>query len=250
MTLANLGLIVESNIVKLLNEKKYDELSDNGKNIVSQIYSIIDDEEKIVCKKIEGRYKPDIYISYLGEEHFISVKSGNAEHVHMEHIDAFIKFLDENHISKKTQETILLFQFGDGTLDGSGEVRRSYADLFPEMQERIALANEELNFSREFVWKFIDCALFKGFSNSEFEADFIYHGSENFGVLVSRSAIRRHVIRKNYGFFHNLHIGPIQFNPYARYINFNGKNEDKRFIVNFHWVRLVSDLQYITNYRR
>ena len=92
---------------------------------------------------------------------------------------------------------------------------------------------------------FIYRCLFKGTQEKNIEADFIYHGDVNYGVVCSKDQIFKHVDRRSWDYMDNLHIGPIQFRPHARYTNTEIKREEKRWKVDFWWARLPADLDYI-----
>ena len=48
-------------------------------------------------------------------------------------------------ISIETQKTLLLYQYGDGTMDGTGTKRMNYHEVFDWLHTHIEKANEELN---------------------------------------------------------------------------------------------------------
>lgn len=240
------GIRNEQALIKAINGRTYDELSNNMKCLVDSIYEDIDPHSRFYAEKCDPRGKPDIMITLDSEVHFISVKTGQAEQVHMEDIKKFVLFLRERGISADTQKTILYFQYGDGTLDGTGAVRWSYEELLPRMSKLIEKANEELNKDKELVFAAMDRFVFKGNYKELPEADYIYHGSVNMGVICSKTQIIKHLKRRDFMYMKNLHIGPIQFRPYARFTDFKETHTEKRLVVAFKWVGMQADLDYIT----
>ena len=116
------------------------------------------------------------------------------------------------------------------------------------MLKDFSVANEELNQYNQDVVNFVDKVVFIGNDENLPSADFIYHGNINFGVICSRQNVIKHLRKRNYDYMRNLHIGPIQFHPYARYVNGVGKHEYKRDIVNFKWINFIGDLEYIAQH--
>ena len=229
----NPGLKVENELIESLNNKKVSELSNNLKHLIVHIFPNVQLNDVILAEHCDPRGKPDIKLSVNNEVHFMSVKSGQSKSIHAEDIVKFVDYLIDKNISQETIDTILMYQYGDGTTDGTGKKRLDYDELFPVLSKRIKKANEELNEYNDFVINFIDKVLFKGNFNDLPEADCIYHGNIEYGVVCTKRQIIKHLRRRNYDYMHNLHIGPVQFRPYARYINFIERNPEKRKISSF-----------------
>ncbi len=241
----NAGLQNELDLIKAIDGKRFDELGHNLQFMMKAMYESFDGETFSATKE-DPRAKPDIAITYHGKTFNISVKSGGADHIHCEDIKKFILSLRSRGISAQTQKTILRFQFGDGTLDGSGTVRLPYETLFLEMQEQIKEANVELNRNKELVIDYVTKFLFEGNFEGLPRADYIYFGNAEYGNLVSENQIIKHLKRRNYQYLNNLHLGPVQFGPRARFIHFDEKDPQRRYYVSFKWTRLAVDLDYIS----
>lgn len=242
----NPGLKVENDLIEALNNKKISEISNNLKHLILHIFDNVNLNATIMAEHCDPRGKPDIKLIIENETHYLSVKSGQSKSIHCEEINKFIKFLSDSEVSQETIDTILLYQYGDGTTDGSGKERLGYDDLFPFLVKRIKKANEELNEYNDFLLRFIDRVLFKGNFPDLPAADCIYHGNVEYGVACTKKQIIKHLRKKNYDYMHNLHIGPVQFRPYARYVDFIERNPGKRSITQFGWVNLNADLMYIS----
>lgn len=243
----NTGIQFEKDFIQCLNGKKYSELTENLKNVVKCIFRLVKDEDIILAEECDPYGKPDVKISLNGESHYISLKTNTAKHLHSESLDKFITQLEDYQISKETINTIKKFHYGDGTLNGTGDVRMTYDELFPLMISDIKKANDELNFYNERMVSIVEKFVFVG-NNDRPEADFLYHGSINFGIICSRNQVLKHLRKRNYDYMRNPHIGPLQFHPYARYATFKERNPYKRNIINFVWVNFVSDLEYISSH--
>ncbi len=242
----NIGIYKEEEMILLFNNKKIKDLSNNGRYIIKEIFGHVDQEQTIFCEPIEGYIKPDFVIKYKDETKYVSMKSGSSEIVHQEYVKNFCKFLLEKGISKRTIQTILLYQYGDGTLDGSGKNRMPYEKLRYLLNERIESANDELNKNKDFVLEIVKRTLFKGSNDNSIEADYIYHGDAEFGVVVSRQQIMKHCMRREWKWITALHIGPIMLRPHARYIGKKIKRPRSRERLEFYWPKFYFELDYIS----
>lgn len=243
----NLGNFKEQEIVYNLHNKKVHELSNNLRNLVEVLFGALDEDETIRCCLIDDFIKPDFVIEYKNQKRYVSMKTGRAESVHQELVKNFVLFLESLGISKETQETILLYQYGDGTLDGSGEKRINYNQLRLILDDRIKEANEELNQSKDFIMKVITRCLFVGTLENAIPIDCIYFGDYRYGVVATRKQIEKHIYRKNWNWMNNLHIGPIQLRPHARYIEKEIKNPKSREKLECYWANLSSDIDFISS---
>lgn len=241
----NIGRLKEDEFVFAINGKRADELSHNLKHLLREIYGPFDGKEIIKCGLVEKLQKPDFYIEYKGIRKYISLKTGRAETIAEEGLKLFLEYLRSWNFSVESQKTFLLYHFGDGTMDGSGQQRLEYFDLIKWLGPRIARMNEELNESKEFVKDVVYRCLFKGTVDSNIEADYIYFGDIHYGVVCNKTQIFKHIDRRDWAFMDNPHIGPIQFRPHARYIKTNIKKEESRWKIDFWWANLSADLAYI-----
>ena len=242
------GTKFEAEIISNLNDKTYDQLSANLKNIIRNMFPDVCEHSLIKAEHCDPYGKPDVKITINDESHFLSLKTGTAKSIHCEAFSKFLAKVEEIGVSEKTISILKRFQYGDGTEDGTGEVRLTYEELFPKMVQDIKYANEELNYSNEKMVQFVDTLVFKGNCPEKPSADFIYHGNIEYGVIVSRQKILKHLRRKNYDYMRNLHIGPIQFHPYARYVDFEANYPEKREKTNFKWINFEADLYYISTH--
>lgn len=242
----NIGLLKEDEMILLFNNKKIKELSNNGKHFIKEMFGLINEEEVIKSSKINDYVKPDFSVECNGITHYVSMKSGRCDTVHQEYVKDFCKFLQTQGISVKTLQTILLYHYGDGTLDGTGSSRMSYEKLRYLLKERIKLANEELNSNKDFVWNIINRTVFKGTKAENLEADYIYHGNADYGVLASKKQIYKHFLRRDWKWMDSLHIGPLMIYPHARYIGKEIKRPKSRERLEFDWVNFREDIEYIS----
>ncbi|HOF53677.1 MAG TPA: hypothetical protein PLH17_02915 [Bacilli bacterium] len=242
----NVGFYKEEEIVLMLNEKKVCQLSNNAKYIIREIFEHPDEEAVVYAKRLDEFIKPDFYIRIGKNTHYISMKSGSSNTLHQEYVKEFCIYLRERGISNRTLQTILLYQFGDGTLDGTGKERFPYEKLRFLLADRLKEANLELNRDKEFVISIINRVVFKGAREENIEADYVYHGDKDYGILVSKKQMIKHCHRRDWAFIDSLHIGPILLRPHARYVGKEIKREKSRQRLEFYWPNYYADLDYIS----
>ena len=241
----NTGTQNEIDLVNAFNKQRFKNLNINLQNVIFEIFGEVKPNTKIKCKLTDCFIKPDIVIECEGKQAFISVKNNRAEIVHREDIKSFILFLRTFNISLETQRTILLYQYGDGTLDGSGEKRMNYHEVYDWLHARIDKANEELNGKFEIIMSTFERVLFQGVDITAQSAEYIYYGDVNYGILISRRQLERHLKTKEWGWYDNLHIGPILLRPHARYANRAIVSDERRKQITFYWPKMEADMVYI-----
>lgn len=243
----NNGIYKEDEMIFHLNDKKFGEVSNNLRNLLTALFGTLEEEEVIHATKTEGFIKPDFILECSKGKKYLSMKTGRAETVHQEFIRPFICFLREQGISNRTLRTILIYHYGDGTIDGSGEARIEYNRLRTLLEPEIARANEELNADKDFVWKVMERCLIIGTVEGAIPIDGIYFGDYRYGVLATTGQIKKHIYRGNWKWMKNLHIGPLQLRPHARYYGKDIKSQKRRDKIDLYWANLGSDIDYISS---
>ena len=239
----------ESNFVKELDNKKFDELNRNLQFFLLYLFPNMDKKKKFHCYLTENFIKPDIVIYQDQEYKYVSLKYGSADTLHNENIKTFIQFLRECGISKESLKTYLLYHFGDGTLNGSGERRMNSVTVRYMYDEQIKKMNEEFNSSKEFVKKFAERVMAQGVNLQAARAQYIYHGDPEGGTFISIEAFMKHVEKKNYNFMQNcVHIGPFVLRPHARYAGKKIQNNDRRFTVTVTYSNFVNEMIFIQSH--
>lgn len=241
----NKGELKESQIVSMINGFTFSSLNENLQHLVRFIFPKAKEDDIVYAQQIEGTMKPDFSITINGETHYISMKSGINCIVHQEYINNFINLLKSYGVDDYALKTILYFQYGDGTLDGSGKERMSYPTLRKKLEKAFVRANYELNLNRKMMIELVDRFLFKGSKEEYIPADYLYHGSVDFGIIISRTQVLKYLENKNWDFYEALHIGPILFRPHARYYKKVVKSVSYRLRVEFYWPNIYENMFYI-----
>lgn len=243
---SNKGITNEFLIAEALNNKSFFEINRNLQTMMRDIFGYEDEKEIIKCERVEGVYKPDLCITYKGVKKYVSVKEGRANMVHGENIKTFILYLRSFGISKETQKTILYYHFGDGTMTGDGKKRMDSYEARDWLHKEIKLANDELNKNKDLIHSFLERTMYQGIDETAPNVDYIYFGTPEYGVIVSKKQIQTYVDRRNWRYFDNLHIGPIFLKPHARYAHTNINSVERREKVHCYWPNLAMDLDMIS----
>jgi len=240
------GFIKEDEMILCLNERKFGDLSNNLKQFVREMYGLVKDDAFIYCERIPGFIKPDFKITCDDISHYVSMKSGTSVILHQEDITKFVNWLKAEGISDSTIETVLLYQFGDGTTDGTGETRYGYTDVQYLYKEKIKEANIELNANKGFVKRVIRRCIFIGTNEEHDEADVLYDGDVNYGVSINQKQLYKYLETKSWSYINNLHIGPLHLRPHARYVGKENVSNENRRKIEFYWPYLLEDMRYIS----
>lgn len=242
----NDGNLKEQEVIYDLNNKRIGDLSNNMKNLMRSLFGVLDNDYLVRCYKVDDLNKTDFVIEYDNRKRNVSMKSGKAVIVHNEILANFINFLKENGVSQRTLDTICLFHYGDGTTDGSGAYERmSYDQVNESLKDRIKEANDELNQDIDFILNVMDHCVFKGAYENNIEADCIYFGDRDYGVVATKNQFIKNTKRRGFDYYSHLHIGPLLFRPDARYINSDIKDVRKRNRIVAYWPHLREDIEYM-----
>lgn len=240
------GIIFEQKVVDALNNKKYKELSNNMRSIIDTIYPNIKPREFITCRLTQDFIKPDIIISIKKHESaYVSLKHGASTVMHSESIKEFVLFLRSLGVSTRAQKILLLYHYGDGTMDGSGKIRKDYHETYQWLEKDIQEFNEEINSNPDLVEAILDRLIFQGVNSKATSATHIYQGDMSYGTTVSKLQIYKHLKRKKYDFYENMHIGPLLIKAHARYSHKEIVDPKRREKVEFYWPKFESDIKYI-----
>ena len=242
----NEGNLKEQEVIYDLNNRFVKDISNNMRNLMKSLFGVLDNDYPIKCYKVDDLYKTDFVIEYDNRKRNVSMKSGKAVIVHNEILSNFINYLKDNGVSQRTLDTICLFHYGDGTTDGSGKNgRQSYDQVNESLKERILEANKELNKDIDFVLDVMNRCVFKGAYEDNIEADCVYFGDRDYGVVATKSQFIKNTRRRGFDFYSHLHIGPLLLRPDARYIDKEIKDERKRNRIVAYWPNLREDIEFM-----
>jgi hypothetical protein len=209
------GGFKKDKILDNLHEKIFSELSGNFQGFIKKMYPNIKNQDKIYCKKINGR-NIDFSINVNGYVKMISVKTGNTCSVYSARITELITFLSCINVSGEVLTAILDYHYADGTYDGSGTVKSFGEQLKIDYKEQIELVNKEFQ-NKELLSKVIDFVLLDDKNNMR--VDYFYYGNVQIGYTLSSEKLKNNLLEDKNKYPHDfMRIGPFNFLPVNRKI--------------------------------
>ena len=207
-----------------------------------QLYKVIEDNDLIECYKCVYNKKADSSIKVGIRKWSISIKSGYFVSVHMERISSFSGYLRSLGIEEKHIETLKLYHYGDGTLDGTGSERKSSTELKEELKDRIEAFNEAVNqedIIRKTVLRFICC----GTPYQRSYVTHLYWGTKDCGDLIDIKTMVDYIC-SGYAFETNtIHFGPFIYCPGYRGLTDYDSTNVRRHYIDIKWPSLVRDIR-------
>ncbi len=236
------GFENEDKIIEALNDKPISKLNQNLQQLVKTSFSNYNGTIKAI--KQAGQNKSDLKISIGNESHTYSVKKGTGNSIHQEPIEPFLEFLAQNYaINKEIKNNLKLFIWGDGTLDGSGNVaNRLSAPQFKKQYPQIIESIQ--NFFNSIKKPLIKRFLIEGV-HSNSSAEFIYYGTVENGTCCKSDKIVDWIV--NNSSKGAISIGKLTFQAWNRNINGGDKSEKKRGVIQLKWGSIKDDIVVISN---
>lgn len=245
----NQGMSKENHTIFNLDGTKIKDLGKQERYLLRCIYGELEDEEMVRCETIDNGYKPDFYIIYKGIKKYVSFKTGHTTTIHQEYLSTFVDYLKEEGISDESISAFLLFFYRDGTDDGSGKVKMLIKEIVEKHPGKAKRLNIELNYSKDFIKRFIERVLFVGREKTNPSADYICYWQENDKpIVVNKKQIMAHISRKEWDYMDNPHIGPVQFRPHILYKKGNEFRDKYAGRIDFWWSNFSDDLDYIERF--
>jgi len=241
----NYGIQNEEDIIKEIDKKRFDELSPHWQHIIRQIYPRVFYDQVFYCSKVWGLKKADIRIWSKNVEKFVSIKVGYAFTVHSETINRFVGFLRWLHVPDKYLETLQLYHYGDGTIDGTGKERKTVDELKVEMHDRIIEFNDFINRPQK-LKQIIDRFISRGTPEKNGKVDFLYLGDKDFGIVVEMEFLMGYLITKYSMDYDTIHFGPFTYNAAYRGLDNYDPNNVKRHYCNIKWPTSHEDIELVS----
>ncbi len=236
------GFDNENKIIEALNGKIISSLNLNLQSLIKN--SFVKYNGIIYAIKQAGQNKSDLKITIGNESHTYSIKKGTGNSIHQEPIEPFLEFLNKNYkISLQQQDNIRLFIWGDGTLNGKGNVSdRLSAPQFKKKYPQIIQSIQ--TFFNSIKKPLIKRFLINGVK-SDSSAEFVYYGTVDNGICCKSDKIVDW-IEKNYS-KGAISIGKLTFQAWNRNINGGIKSENRRGVIQLKWGSIKDDIIVISN---
>ena len=234
------GFANEYEFVKYLNGKKVCELNPMFRELINNIFYLIDENSIIKSWRNHYPQKSDIFIKIGNVIKGVSIKKGIKNSVHVERISDFIHFLIENNVDREVVIEYLKIHYADGSTNGSGINRMSTSEYKLYNQKNIDYINKVFN-SKEILIKAIDRFVIKG-NNSKYYIDAIIYGEVDDFLWLTREEIIDIIFSKKDEYSTAVHFGPITCQPKNRCLNYNSQYEKDRFCVQLKWYNLCDNI--------
>lgn len=239
----NNGLKNEFDIIKYLHNKKVTDLSDNWKRALSKVFKYFDEDTRhfVTSRKVDGVDKGDIFVGFRRQLRSISIKSGEDVTLHGERLSTFCGFLKWLGISDESIDTLKLYHFGDGTLDGTGDVHYDVNTLKEMYKDRIKAFNEEVN-NPIYLKKIYDRFIWRGTLTQKVGCDFIYYGNVEQGIMVECIPLVEYLLKQPIPYSNSIHFGPLYYLPKYRGLKKFDPENKGRYYINIKWPRMLEEL--------
>lgn len=234
------GFQNEDEFVKYLNNKTINNLNPIFQDLIFDLYGNISEKEIIKCQLNPNKQKADILLNIANIQKGISIKKGVKNSVHIEPVNQFINFLIECKIPKNIINEVLLYHYGDGTIDGSGKERISSTEYKLNNQKKLDLINKYFN-EKEILIKAVDRFVLTG-NNSEKPIDAIIYGVIDDFIWINKNEIIDIILSNRHRERTGLAFGSLFYQPMNRCLNYNPKYEYARNYIQIKWYHLSDDI--------
>lgn len=240
----NNGKKLEIEFIKNLNNHYCKELNPNLQKFVTSIFNNLNNENKIYCKKLNNHEKADISIAIENKTRYISLKTGSQNSVHVEKIENFIQFLLDQGVSSKIINYLLIYHYGDDTLNGSGNKRYSAEEAKQKYKKQITEFNNYINYSKH-LSSILERILFTGAKKCNKRVDFIYYGNIDIGTWCSSDELLSFCQKHKSMYMNTPHFSFFTYQNWCRNITFSKKSESHRNYIQIKWFSILSDINKI-----
>lgn len=234
------GFDNENQIINTINTVPFNNLSLDLKNALIKMNGC-KIPNSLSAEKYGGTDKADLSITIDNKEYFVSVKKGTGNSVHQEPIEDFIIFLRTNFEDDiSVFNDLRHFIWGDGTLDGTGDVENrisapKYKSKFPNKVKNIQ------DYFNKHKKELLERFLITGAVSNK-KADYLFYGDINNCKVVSDDDMINFAINVNK---RPISIGILTFQAWNRNINGGNKSELKRGQIQLKWGGLKDDIKNI-----
>lgn len=239
----NYGYQNEYDFVELFNDKYFDELSENAKKFLMELFGDIDNSILIKSWKNKSPQKADIFIKVNNSVKGISLKCGNSNSMHHESVQDFKRYLEKIGIPYNIIDKYMSYHYGYAK-DAGGKIDFSkllsseeYKKIF---QNEINEFNECVNKTRIIV-DMIDRFIVKG-RNADYDIDALICGTVDDYIWIMKYDIYDLILSKKCLDFTSPHICCLTIGQKKRNLDGNSAHWKERYIVCIRWNFIKQDI--------
>lgn len=222
------GLQNEEDIIKYLNGKTLASLNEKWKQHILIMFPFATFEDVILARKFpDHKAKPDIILKIRHTCVYVSVKSGKNPSIHQEDFFSFSRFLSRIPVDNKILRVIQFYHFGETKKLNNNGKPFTREELQSKFSRYITWANMNLN-DPKIIEEVIYRAVIKGADKHRTGIDFLYYGSLQEGILLSKEEIYTSVRQSMDSKDRPIHFGALNYQPAGR----------KRTSIDYRYVRI------------
>lgn len=240
----NNGIYNEIKFVGLFDGRKVKDMNKNAKELLISLFGPLSGEEHIECWKSKYKEKADIKIRINGNIKGISIKMGESNSVHQEHLASLTNYLlnigVDNEIVNKLTDYII------GVINDTRIDAATYKRIKSEDIIAIKNALSDLYVKVSLIIRF----LFKGKENEPYDADAIIHGTPYKFLWATKSEILKYLIAYPDGNTINVKVGPLFIQSRNRNLKEKEISKIDEKYIQVKWYNLKKDLYFITKMRK
>ncbi len=239
----NKGIANEIEFTKIFDKKTVKELDKPFQNLLFTLFRDLNLEDYIECWKSKFKEKADIKIRINGDIKGISIKTGELNSVHQEHLNSFSNYLLNIGINNNTIIKFRSYIFGivDGfTVDTNTYKERKYQDI-----NYIKESFSDFYVKTNLIIRF----LFQGNENQFYDADAIIHGNPQNFLWATKSEILKYLLSYKEDNSTNVKIGPLYIQCRNRNLKNNINSRYAEEYIQVKWYSIQKDLYIITKRR-
>lgn len=240
----NRGIANELEFTKIFDKKMVKELDKPFQEFILYLFDGLKEEDYIECWKSKFKEKADIKIRINGNIKGVSIKMGELNSVHQEHLNSFSNYLLNIGMTNQIILSLRAYIFGvlDGmTVNTETYKKRKYADII-EIKKSLS----DFYIKANLIIRF----LFKGNENQFYDADAIIHGTPNNFVWATKSEILRYLLEYPEDNSTNVNIGPLYIQCRNRNLEDNINSRYAEEYIQIKWYSIRKDLYLITKRRK
>lgn len=241
--LNNHGIMNEIRFTKVFDKKIVKELEQPYQELLYELFDNLKENDYIECWKSKFKEKADIKIRIKENIKGISIKMGENNSVHQEHINSLSNYLLNIGISYDIINKLRAYNFGliEGhQVDAETYKKRKYNDII-----EIKKSLNDLYIKINLIIRF----LFKGTENQFYDTDAIIHGTPESFLWATKSEILKYLLLYKNNDSTNVKIGPLYIQCRNRNLNNNIRSTYNEEYIQVKWYTIKKDLYLITKLR-
>lgn len=239
----NHGIANEVNFAKELDKKMVKDLNKNFKEMLYSLFDNLKEDDYIECWKSKFNEKADIKIRINGDIKGISIKMGESNSIHQEHLTSITNYLLNIGVNNAIVNKLADYIIGD--INGKRVDAATYKKLKKEDIIEIKKALSDLYIKVSLIIRF----LFKGKESELYDADAIIHGTPNKFLWATKSEVLKYLIDYPDGDTINVKVGPLFIQSRNRNLKRKEAAKIDENYIQVKWYNIEKDLYFITKKR-